>query len=162
MARHKPSAKARRSAARLAAVQALYQIELTSGDTETVLGEFVRHRFGAELDGERYVEPDPPLFGLIVRGVRDRTGDVDQLIRGSLDPQWSLDRVEALVRAVLRAGAWELLAHGEAPARIVIAEYLAVAHAFFSGKEPALVNAVLDRLGHALRGDELAAEPAGP
>jgi N utilization substance protein B len=154
----KPSAEARRSAARLAAVQALYQVAVGGTDVEKVLGEFVRHRFGADLDGERYVAPDPPLFAAIVRGVYGRQGDVDRLVAGALTPPWSADRMELILRIILRAGAWELLANPEVPERIVIAEYLDVAHAFFGGKEPGLVNAVLDRLARTLRP---AAEPGG-
>ncbi len=161
MTRQKPSAKARRSAARLAAVQALYQIALTDGDPESVLGEFVRHRFGADLDGDRYVEPEPGLFGIIVRGVTGRAGDIDGLVTGALDASWSLDRLEPLLRAILRAGAWELLANPEVPAQIVIAEYIDMTHAFFSGREPGMVNAVLDRVAHTVRPSELAAGGTG-
>ena len=151
----KPSAKARRSAARLAAVQALYQITLGGAEVEAVLGEFVQHRFGAELDGDRFVEPEPPLFAEIVRGARDRVDDLDALIAGSLDRTWSADRLELLLTAILRAGVWELLANGAAPARIIVADYVGLAHAFFGANEPAMVNAVLDRLARTLRPDEL-------
>jgi N utilization substance protein B len=147
----KPSAKARRSAARLAAVQALYQMAVAGAGVEAVLGEFARHRFGADLDGERYVAPDPPLFAMIVRGVTERAADVDRLVAGALMPPWAADRLELILRIILRAGAWELLANREVPGRIVITEYVDVAHAFFGGREPGLVNAVLDRLGRALR-----------
>ncbi len=158
MTQAKPSAKARRSAARLAAVQALYQIAFTRANAEAVLGEFVRHRFDADLDGERYVAPDPPLFGAIVRGVMARREDLDRLVTGALGPAWHFVRLELLLQAILRAGAWELLAQPETDARLVIAEYVNVAHAFFGGREPGMVNAVLDRLARTLRGDEL--EPA--
>jgi N utilization substance protein B len=153
----KPSAKARRSAARLAAVQALYQIDLAGAETETVIGEFVRHRFGAPLDDIAMVEPDGPLFGDIVRGATARLADVDGLIQGALDAQWSLARLEAPLRAALRAGTWELLGNPGIAARIVISEYVDVTRAFFGGKEPLVVNAVLDKLARALRGDELGA-----
>lgn len=161
MKNRKPSAKARRSAARLAAVQALYQSALVGTDVETVVGEFVKHRFGADLDGERYVEPEPTLFADVVRGTAVRAGDLDAMIGGALDRSWSLDRLELLLRTILRAGAWELLANHAVAPRIVIAEYVDVAYAFFGGKEPAMVNAVLDRLARTLRPDELAAA-SGP
>jgi transcription antitermination protein NusB len=160
MKAQKPSAKARRSAARLAAVQALYQIALVGTDVETVVGEFVRHRFGAELDGDRYVEPEPTLFADIVRGAAVRRQDVDAMIEGALDERWSLDRLELLLVAVLRAGTWEILANHAVPPRIVISEYVDVAHAFFGGKEPAMVNAVLDRTARAVRADDLTATGA--
>src|SRR3546814_3670836 len=135
MKNQKPSAKARRSAARLAAVQALYQVALIGTEVETVIGEFVKHRFGAELDGERYVEPDPSLFADIVRGAAIRARDIDAMIEGALDRNWSADRLETLLKVILRAGGWELLAHHAVAARIVIAEYVDVAHAFFGGQE---------------------------
>ena len=155
----KPSANARRSAARLVAVQALYQMASTGIDTETVIGEFVQHRFETEIDGERMVPPDPALFGDIVRGTSDRAADIRPMIAGALDRSWSVERLEKLLAAILSAGAWELLANAEVDARLAIAEYVAVAHAFFGGSEPAMVNAVLDRLARELRPDEMA--PAG-
>jgi len=151
MPTHKPSARARRSAARLAAVQALYQVALTGTNPEAVLGEFVRHRFDADLDGERYVAPDPALFAAIVRGVVARREDLDGLVAGALGPPWEFGRLELLLKAILRAGAWELLAHRQADAALVIHEYVNVTHAFFGGREPGMVNAVLDRLARSLR-----------
>ena len=152
----KPSAKARRSSARLAAVQALYQIASTGVPVETVIGEFVQHRFDSEIDGEPLVRPDPDLFATIVRGVDKRGAEVADMVAGALDESWSMERLERLLSAILRAGTWELLANHKVDARIVVAEYVALAHDFFSGKEPALVNAVLDRLARGLRPDEMA------
>lgn len=162
-AARKPSAKARRSAARLAAVQALYQIASTGVPVETVIGEFVQHRFESEIDGERLVRPDPDLFATIVRGVRERDDDLKSMVAGALDERWSVERLERLLSAILCAGAWELMAQLDLDARIVIAEYVALAHDFFGGKEPAMVNAVLDRLARGLRPDEMAvaADPDG-
>lgn len=159
----KPSAKAQRSAARLAAVQALYQIASTGVPVETVIGEFAQHRFESEIDGERLVPPDPELFAAIVRGVRERDDDLTSMVAGALDRNWSAERLERLLSAILRAGAWELMARPDLDARIVIAEYVALAHDFFGGKEPAMVNAVLDRLARGLRPDEMAvaADPDG-
>ncbi|MGP1396137.1 MAG: transcription antitermination factor NusB [Inquilinaceae bacterium] len=156
MADPKPSAKARRSAARLAAVQALYQMALVDAGAETVIGEFVKFRFGAEMDGDRYVEPEPMLFASIVRGVAERAKTVDEVLDGALEGPWSAERMERLLRALLRAAVWELLANEAAPARIVLSEYVAVAHAFFGGNEPSMVNAVLDKVARSLRPDELA------
>ena len=150
MARRKPTAKARLSAARLAAVQAAYQMDVTGAAADSVLGEFVKHRLGVELDGDEMVDPDRDLFGRIVRGISTRSADIDGIVDGALDPPWSVDRLELLLRAVLRAGVWELLENREAAAPVVIADYVDVAHAFFGGKEPGLVNAVLDRASRML------------
>lgn len=150
----KPSAKARRSAARLAAVQALYQLEQSGTPLDKVISEFVHHRFGEEVEGEAMVEPDAPLFGDIVRGTRVRGVEVDALVSGALDSQFSLARLDVLLRCVMQAGAWELLANLHVPAPIVISEYVNVTRAFFGGKEPAMVNAVLDRIAREQRPDE--------
>lgn len=151
----KPSAKARRSAARLAAVQALYQMAIAGASVDGVIGEFVRFRFGEPLDGEAMVTPDPVLFGDIVRGVVARREDIDGLIAAALDPPWSLARLDALLQATLRAGAWEVLAEGTA-AGIIVSDYVNVANAFFAEKEPGMVNAVLDRIARQTRPDEAA------
>ncbi|TSD85388.1 transcription antitermination factor NusB [Mycobacterium sp. KBS0706] len=154
MATPKPSAKARRSAARLAAVQALYQLEQSGTPLDKVISEFVHHRFGEPVEDEPMVEPDAPLFGDIVRGTRVRSDEVDALVSGALDAQFSLSRLDLLLRCVMQAGAWELLANLHVPAPIVISEYVNVTRAFFGGKEPAMVNAVLDRIAREQRPDE--------
>ena len=118
------SAKARRTAARLAAVQALYQIELTGTQSETVLGEFIKFRLGHEVDGERYVAGDPQLFADIVRGTGARQATVDEILSGALDPAFPIGRLELLLRTILRAGTYELLAHTDVHGRIVIKEYV--------------------------------------
>lgn len=150
------SAKARRSAARLTAVQALYQIDLAGTSSETVIGEFVRHRIGHELDGEVFVTAEPQLFADIVRGVQGRVAEVDQMLSGVLSGQWSLDRMELLLRAILRAGTWELLGNTAVAPSIIVNDYIDVTHAFFAGKEPGMVNGVLDRLARTLRPAEMA------
>lgn len=145
----------RRSVARLAAVQALYQIDLSEADPDGVVAEFVKHRLGREIDGENYGEADAVLFADIVAGTILRQADLDQAISAVLTPDWPLARLETVLRAILRAGAYELQARADVPARVVISEYLDIAHAFFAGKEPGLVNGVLDRLAHGLRPGEL-------
>jgi transcription antitermination protein NusB len=146
----------RRSVARLAAVQALYQLELNrETDPEAVLREFARHRLGREIDGDRYGEADPALFSDIVRGV---TADVDRLdatVSEVLTEEWPLPRFDAVLRAILRAGAYELVHRRDVPPRVSINEYTTIAHAFFSGKEPGLANGVLDKLGRTLRAAEM-------
>lgn len=155
------SAKARRSAARLAAVQALYQIDLAGEPSETVIGEFVRHRLGQEIDEVDYVSADPVLFADIVRGVSARRDEIDGILGEALSGQWSFDRVEMILRAILRAGTWELLANTGVPPHIVINDTIDVAHAFFAGREPGMVNGVLDRLARVLRPGEMGARGAG-
>ncbi|MBO0739644.1 MAG: transcription antitermination factor NusB [Alphaproteobacteria bacterium] len=146
----------RRSVARLAAVQALYQLELNPGvDPEAVLREFGRHRFGHDIDGEQYREVDPALFSDIVRGVAADREYIDQVISSVLTEEWPLRRLDAVLRAILRAGAYELARHDDVPPRVSISEYTSLAHAFFSGKEPGLANGVLDRLGRNLRAAEM-------
>ncbi len=145
----------RRSVARLAAVQALYQIDLSGAKPEAVIAEFLKHRLGREIDGEHYGEADTALFGDIVRGTVEHQADLDRAISAALTPDWPLDRLETVLRAILRAGAYELMARGDVPARVAISEYLDIAHAFFAGKEPGLVNGVLDSLAHVLRPGDL-------
>jgi N utilization substance protein B len=150
-----PTGARKRSVARLAAVQALYQIDLSSTPPDLVVAEFLKHRLGRDVDGDNYGEADAALFADIVKGATARREDLDRAISGVLTPDWPLDRLETVLRAVLRAGAYELLARPDVPARVIISEYLDVAHAFFAGKEPGLVNGVLDRLGHLLRSGDL-------
>jgi transcription antitermination protein NusB len=145
----------RRSVSRLAAVQALYQIDLSGADPDSVVAEFVKHRLGREIDGENYGEADPALFADIVAGAILRQADLDRAISGVLTPDWPLQRLETVLRAILRAGAYELQERADVPARVVISEYLDIAHAFYAGKEPGLINGVLDRLAHVLRPGEL-------
>jgi len=145
----------KRSVARLAAVQALYQIDLSATRPETVIAEFLKHRLGREIDGEQYGEADPALFADIVTGTTERRAELDRAISGVLTPDWPLERLETVLRAILRAGAYELLARADVPARVAISEYLDIAHAFYAGKEPGLVNGVLDRLAHVLRPGDL-------
>lgn len=145
----------RRTAARLAAVQALYQIELSGGTVDAVIAEFVKHRLGRDSGDDSFGEADPALFADIVRGAMARRTDLDGMIAAALAADWPLDRLEVTLRSVLRAGAYELFARRDVPARVVISEYLDIAHAFFSGKEPGLVNGVLDRLARTLRPGEV-------
>lgn len=147
----------KRTAARLAAVQALYQIDVTGGSPANVVMEFVRHRLGrdSEGEGENFGAADEGLFAELVEGASARRGELDRLITAALTPDWPLERLEIILRAILRAGAYELLARPEVPVRVAISEYLDVAHAFFAGKEPGFVNGVLDRLARTLRPEGL-------
>jgi transcription antitermination protein NusB len=146
----------RRSVARLAAVQALYQLEANrETDPESVVREFARHRFGQEIDGDRFGEADPALFNDIVRGAAADQELLDAEISAALTPDWPLARLDSVLRAILRAGAYELAYRPDVPPRVSISEYTAVAYAFFTGKEPGLANGVLDRIARLLRADEL-------
>ena len=142
----------RRTVARLAAVQALYQLELNPElDPEAVVREFARYRFDQEIDGDQLAEADPAFFGEIVHGVAADQERLDADISAALVEEWPLARLDAVLRAILRAGVWELAHRADVPARVSISEYIAIAHAFFIGKEPGLANGVLDRLGRSLR-----------
>jgi N utilization substance protein B len=146
----------RRSVARLGAVQALYQLALNPGlGAEVVVGEFLHHRLGREIDGETYGEADEALFADIVRGVARHGEQLDETIAALLSEEWPLRRLETILRLILEAGAYELAHRRDIPPRVTLAEYVAIAHAFFDGKEPGLANGVLNRLARAQRGEEL-------
>lgn len=148
----------KRGAARLGAVQALYQMEIGGTELADVLAEFVSHRLGKEVDGLEFREADAAWFREIVIGVVRRQRDVDPLVHSALVEDWPLKRIDTTLRAILRAGAFELMERKDVPARVVISEYVDVAKAFFNEDEPKLVNGVLDRIAHDLRPDEF--EPA--
>ena len=146
----------RRSIARLGAIQALYQLALNPGlAAEIVVGEFRQHRLGREIDGDVYGEADEALFCDIVRGVTRHRERLDETIAAALTEEWPLRRLETILRLILEAGAYELAHRPDIPPRVTLSEYIAIAHAFFDGKEPGLANGVLNRLARALRADEL-------
>ncbi len=149
-----------RRAARLAAVQALYQIEMTGRAPDEVIKEFEAHRLGgaARVDHE--------LFADIVRGTEAARAALESLVRGALAEGWSLERLGATLRALLCAGAWELRDRADIPPRAAISEYVAIARGFVGADETGFVNGVLDSLAHTLRGPEMttdagAARPDG-
>jgi N utilization substance protein B len=134
----------RRRRARLAAVQALYQIDLTGAPAPTTIVEFRRHRLQGDMDGLPMDDIDPDFFAELVTGVGQNRPDLDRRIAGVLTPDWPLERLDTVLRSILRAGAFELSHHPQTPAKVVISEYMAITDSFFSGREPALVNGVLD------------------
>ncbi len=146
-----------RSVARLTAVQALYQLAISGGTTEGIIGQFsaVGPNGRADDGDEPIAEADNALFAQLVRGTRGRMAEVDEMLSSCLDDTWPVERMEVLLRAILRCGVYELLSQPSVPARVVISEYVRVADAFFEGKEPALVNAILDKLARVLRPEEL-------
>ncbi|WP_181702919.1 transcription antitermination factor NusB [Chthonobacter albigriseus] len=149
-----------RGAARLAAVQALYQLELGGGDIVSVVSEFEAFRLGKELDGVEYRQADAAWFRDIVAGVVGEQRTIDPLVHTALVEDWPLKRVDATLRAILRCGTYELLRRPDVPGKVIITEYIDVARAFFTDDEPKLVNGVLDRLAHEIRPDEFPAEAA--
>ena len=149
------SAALARSQARLAAVQALYQMDLAETDLAAVIEEFKAHRLGDEAENGTAAQADPEHFAGLLKGVVRRQRDIDPLIDRQLAEGWRLTRIDSIVRAILRAAAFELMELADVPARVVISEYVEVAHAFFEGDEPRVVNGVLDSLARKLRPGEL-------
>ncbi|QLF70056.1 transcription antitermination factor NusB [Peteryoungia desertarenae] len=140
-----------RGAARLAAVQALYQMDVGGAGVLEVVAEYEAHRLGQELDGDTYLKADASWFRSIVSGVvRDQTA-IDPMIRQALQDDWSLSRMDSTVRAILRAGTFELIERKDVPVPVIVTEYVEIAQAFFSEDEPKLVNAVLDRIAKQVR-----------
>jgi N utilization substance protein B len=148
----KPANK--RGSARLAAVQALYQMEIAGTELADVVTEFENFRLGREIDGDTYREADPAFFREIVAGVVAYQRDIDPRVDSTLVEGWPLRRVDVTLREILRAGTFELLKRKDIPARVVIAEYVDVAKAFFAEDEPKIVNGVLDRIARTLRAGE--------
>jgi N utilization substance protein B len=143
-----------RHSARLGAVQALYQMEMSGGGAGEVAEEFARHRF-ADLP----VPPDAEFFAAIVQGVPPHQVEIDRGIAAALSRNWKLERVDSILRAILRCGVYELVARRDVPAKVVIDEYVAVAGAFFGGDEPGFVNAALDTIARRKRAPEFGLPP---
>ena len=150
----KPKGQAR-SAARLAAVQALYQNDMEASPLASLLDEFHRHRLGAEvdpdLDGVEYVDAEVAFFDDVVKGTIARRDEIDELLSSKLAEGWSLARLDRTMLQILRAGAYELLARPDVATATAISEYLDVAHAFFEAREAKFVNGVLDAVAKVVR-----------
>ena len=140
------SARQARSVARLAAVQALYQMETAGAGAEAVIREFSDHRFGRDLEGVRLAHADETFFGALVRGVVADQDAIDAAVRRRLASGWRLDRIDATARSILRAGAYELIRRRDVPAEVAIDEYVEIAKSFFEGPEPGFINAALDAI----------------
>ncbi len=143
-----------RSQARLAAVQALYQMDLAATDLNKLINEFVTERFGANAEFDTVAMADQTLFESIVRGVVAHQLQIDPAVDAQLAVGWRLNRLDATLRAVLRGAMYEILYRKDVPGRVVITEYLDIAKAFFEGEEPKVVNAVLDKLAKKHRPKE--------
>lgn len=150
-----PDARQRRSASRLAAVQALYQQSLVGTATPRLLNEFHDHRLGAVTDdeegGDKLADADRPFFDDLVSGSLARADELDATIARFLGAGWTLDRLDRLMLQILRCGAYEMLARPDVPRAAVVSEYVDVAHAFYPRAETGFVNALLDRLGRSVR-----------
>ncbi|MEO8757235.1 MAG: transcription antitermination factor NusB [Devosia sp.] len=135
-----------RGAARLAAVQALYQMDIGRQSLEDTLSQFSTHMLGREVEGEQYLPADADFFRQIVTGVIKSQLDIDPTIDNALSNDWPVGRIDATLRAILRAAAFELLRRRDIPAGVVITEYVDIAKAFYEDDAPALVNGVLDTI----------------
>jgi N utilization substance protein B len=159
-ATRKPAAKPaekkanKRGAARLAAVQALYQMDIGGAGINDIFAEFESHWLGNEVEGDQYLPAEEAFFRDVVAGVLRDQNKLDPLIDDALSKGWPLARIEAILRAVMRAGCYELEHRKDIPARVIISEYVDVAHAFVEGDETGMVNAVLDQIARQFRPDE--------
>lgn len=145
------SALTARSVARLAAVQALYQMEVSNAGVEHVIREFIEHRFDRDVDGVKLAAADEGFFAALVRGVVAEQTGVDAAIARRLADGWRLERLDATVRAILRAGVFELANRPDVPTEVAIDEYVEVAKSFFEGTEPGFVNGALDGVARDVR-----------
>ena len=141
-----------RTVARLAAVQALYQMEIASAGVEAVVREFSDHRFDADMEGERLAEADEGFFAEVVRGVVEHQGAIDKAVARRLAAGWRLERLDATLRAILRAGAFELMQRPDVPLEVAIDEYVEIGKSFFEGPEPGVINGLLDAIAREARG----------
>ncbi len=142
---------ARRAGARLAAVQALYQMEQTEQSVRSVIADFLEDRLGLNDEGEPVEEADPDIFKTIVNGVVERQETIDAAIMKRLASGWKIERLDATSRAILRAGVYELIAEIGLPSQIILDEYVSIAHAFFEGAEPKFINGLLDAVSRDIR-----------
>ena len=146
----KPRSQAR-AAARLGAVQALYQHEMESTPTARLLDEFHQHRLGMEIDEAVFAEAETAFFDDLVTGALARRDEIDQLLSAKLAEGWKLERLDKTMLQILRAGTYELLARADVPTPSVISEYVDVAHAFFDEREAKFVNGLLDAVAKVVR-----------
>ncbi len=150
----------RRSSARLAAVQALYQMDMTGISATAVVAQFLDSASREDWLDEKLVEFDKTLFSALVTGVSAKREGLDEIVGASLSGDWTVGRLELVLRRILEAGAFELTERTDIPPRVVITEYVDVAHAFYAGQEPGLVNGVLDKIARSFRDGEMAGAAA--
>lgn len=140
-----------RSAARLAAVQALYQLDMEKPSVARLLAEFHEHRLGAQIEEVQYADAEVSFFDDIVTGVDARRAEIDEIIDGKLGEQWKMSRLDKAMLQILRAGVYEIIARADVPTASVITEYVDVAHAFFDEKDAKFVNGLLDAVAKEQR-----------
>lgn len=157
----KHARSAPRTTARLAAAQALYEMEVAGKSGHEVVPQFVDSRFVGLIEGGDMAPADPRFFERLVLGVAGDMPTLDRMLADCLQPEGHMERLEIVLRAIMRLGAYELLAVADVPARVVISEYVDLAHAFFAGREPALVNGVLDKIARVVREQEIAGPGRG-
>ncbi|MDO9428041.1 MAG: transcription antitermination factor NusB [Methylobacterium sp.] len=148
-----------RSGARLSVVQALYEMEISGKGVIEAVAEFETFWIGQTVDGIEHPPAEIAFFRDLLRGVVEEQRAIDPMLDGALSQGWPLKRIEAVLRAILRAGAYELMHRRDVPARAAISEYVDVAHSFYGGDEPGMVNAVLDKVAREVRGQEFAGLP---
>lgn len=152
MRSHNSAASRARAAARLAAVQALYQRAMEGTHLPTLLDEFHRHRLGAEIEGDQYAQAEVAFFDDVVQGVYARQDEIDALLEAKLADGWRLERLDKTMHQILRAGTYELIARKDVATGTAISEYVDVAHAFFEKREAKFVNGLLDAVAKDVRG----------
>jgi N utilization substance protein B len=143
----------KRGTARLAAVQALYQMDIVGAGLLEIAAEYEAYRLGKEVDGTVYREADAQWFRAILSGVVEHQKEIDPVIGQSLTEGWPLSRLDSTLRAILRAGVYELMKRADVPVAVIVSEYVDIAKAFYDEDEPKLVNAVLDRVARRVRGE---------
>ncbi|RFC65132.1 transcription antitermination factor NusB [Fulvimarina endophytica] len=148
----------KRGVARLAAVQALYQMDIAGTPLVETVAEYETFRMGREIDGETYRDADAAWFRDIVSGVVRKQKLIDPVIHASLPPGWPLSRLDSTLRAILRAGVYEIETRNDVPVAVIVSEYVDVAKAFYEDEEPKLVNALLDRVARETRPEGRPAE----
>lgn len=146
-----PARSRARAAARLAAVQALYQHDMEGTAIPALLHEFHNHRLGATIEDVEYADAEVDFFDDVVKGVDARREEIDALIAAKLAQGWALDRLDRPMKAILRAGTYELLARADVPTAAAISEYVDVAHAFYERREAGFVNGLLDAIAKSVR-----------
>ncbi|MBX4335648.1 transcription antitermination factor NusB [Bartonella raoultii] len=141
----------KRGAARLAAVQALYQMDIVGSGVMETAAEYEAYRLGKDIDGNQYIDADFQWFLAIITGVVRDQKQLDPMLHQQLSSEWSLSRLDSILRAILRAGLWELVNRQDVPVAVIVSEYVDIAKAFFESDEPKLVNAVLDKMAKKIR-----------
>ena len=158
--KHSSTRATPRAAARLAAVQALYQHEMEQTAVPALLHEFHHHRLGATIEGAEYADAEVDFFDDVVKGTVARLGEIDATIAGKLAAGWTLARLDKPMKAILRCGVYELLARADVPVGVVISEYLDVTHAFYDRREARFINGLLDAVAADARGPATQGTPA--